>query len=137
VLAQHLLSNSLENSQYTKFPPFGGFFAFLVCVFENDSYIVYLNFSLFMIQLVHLSVSVNSKSILHDVSYTFEKGMITALLGHNGSGKSSLAFALAGHPRYHTTGNILLEGEDISSLSPTARYERGLFLSFQNIPEIP
>jgi Fe-S cluster assembly ATP-binding protein len=90
-----------------------------------------------MIQIDHLSVSVNTKPIIHDISYTFEKGMITAILGHNGSGKSSLAFALAGHPRYETTGSIVLGGCDIGNTSPTERHEKGIFLSFQNIPEIP
>jgi Fe-S cluster assembly ATP-binding protein len=90
-----------------------------------------------MIQIDHLSVSVNTKSIIYNLSYTFEDGIITAILGHNGSGKSSLAFALAGHPRYQTTGALVLDGYDIVNASPTERHEKGIFLSFQNIPEIP
>ena len=42
-----------------------------------------------------------------------------------------------GHPRYETQGNIELDGIDISTISPTDRHIAGLFLSFQNIPEIP
>ena len=67
----------------------------------------------------------------------FPLGKVTAILGHNGSGKSSLAFALMGHPRYQTTGEILLDGVDISGLTPDKRHEKGIFLSFQNVPEIP
>ncbi len=63
--------------------------------------------------------------------------MITAILGHNGSGKSSLALSLAGHPRYMTTGEIYLDDVSLQALSPTERYNHGIFLSFQNIPEIP
>lgn len=42
-----------------------------------------------------------------------------------------------GHPRYETTGTIMIDDRDISTLSPTDRHVSGLFLSFQNIPEIP
>ena len=42
-----------------------------------------------------------------------------------------------GHPRYTTDGQILLDGEDISVLPPDKRHEKGIFLSFQNVPEIP
>lgn len=62
---------------------------------------------------------------------------MTAILGHNGSGKSSLAYAIMGHPRYRVTGNIIFGSHDITSLSPDVRQECGIFLSFQNIPEIP
>lgn len=58
-------------------------------------------------------------------------------MGYNGSGKTSLALALMGHPRYTSSGKLLLQGEDISLLSPNERADKGLFLSFQNIPEIP
>lgn len=63
--------------------------------------------------------------------------MTTAILGHNGSGKSSLAFALMGHPRYKCSGRLMLDETDITELSPDERHRKGLFLSFQNIPELP
>ncbi len=90
-----------------------------------------------MLTLRHLSVSVDTKQIIHSLSYSFETGVTTAILGHNGSGKSSLAFVLMGHPRYTCSGEILLNREDISSCSPTERHEKGMFLSFQSIPELP
>jgi len=90
-----------------------------------------------MLQIQKLSVSVESKSILRDVDLSFEIGKTYFLLGQNGSGKSSLALALMGHPKYHIdAGKILLDGEDITELPPDERNKKGMFLSFQNIPEI-
>lgn len=90
-----------------------------------------------MLTLRQVSVSIHEKPIIHSIDYTFASGETTAILGHNGSGKSSLALAIMGHPRYDTKGTIELNGQDISSISPTDRHISGLFLSFQNIPEIP
>jgi Fe-S cluster assembly ATP-binding protein len=85
----------------------------------------------------NLSISIDAREIVSPISVDFPVGQVTAILGHNGSGKSSLAFAFMGHPRYTTTGQMLLDGEDISMLGPDKRYEKGIFLSFQNVPEIP
>jgi Fe-S cluster assembly ATP-binding protein len=90
-----------------------------------------------MLTLRQVSVSIHDKEIVHDFSYTFASGETIAILGHNGSGKSSLALSIMGHPRYEMVGNILLDGTDISVVSPTDRHIAGLFLSLQNIPEIP
>lgn len=90
-----------------------------------------------MLILKNYSITVEQKAIVTDLSYTFESGKITAILGHNGSGKSSLALSLAGHPRYKTTGEASLDDVSLGGLGATERYNRGLFLSFQNIPEIP
>ncbi len=90
-----------------------------------------------MLSLDHISVSVWEKEIIRDLSYTFEKGSIYAILWENGSGKSSLAFALFHHPRYEVVGSLMLSGESISDLSPDILSNRGMFLSFQNVPEIP
>ncbi|NRH20576.1 Fe-S cluster assembly ATPase SufC [Candidatus Gracilibacteria bacterium] len=90
-----------------------------------------------MLTLNNLSVSIQDTPIIHSLEYTFQNGETIAILGHNGSGKSSLALSIMGHPRYQVSGSILLDGVDISSYSPTDRHIAGLFLSFQNIPEIP
>ncbi len=90
-----------------------------------------------MLTLSQVSVSIHDKEIVHDFNYTFAAGETIAILGHNGSGKSSLALSIMGHPRYQMAGNIILDGQDISGVSPTDRHIAGLFLSFQNIPEIP
>jgi Fe-S cluster assembly ATP-binding protein len=90
-----------------------------------------------MLTLSHVSVSIHDKEIVHDFNYTFAGGETIAILGHNGSGKSSLALSVMGHPRYQMSGNIILDSIDISTVSPTDRHIAGLFLSLQNIPEIP
>ncbi len=90
-----------------------------------------------MLTLSHFFVSLWEKTIVRDFSYDFSRGAITAILGHNGSGKSSLAFALMGHPRYSVAGEMQFLGQDITSTAPNDRHAMGMFLSFQNIPEIP
>ena len=82
-------------------------------------------------------MSIEDTSILSALDLFFPHGTITAILGHNGSGKSSLALSLMWHPRYEVSGEILLNGENIVELSPSERHHKGIFLSFQNIPEIP
>lgn len=101
------------------------------CFFENDSYHTH------MLILDHISISVGGKEIVKDFSYTFDHGETYALLGTNGSGKSSLAFALFGHPRYTTTGNITLDHKNLIGLTPDILSSKGMFLSFQSVPEIP
>ncbi len=90
-----------------------------------------------MLELKNIRVNVEEKVIIEDFSFSFKEHSTTAILGHNGSGKSSLALAIAGHPRYTTNGSISLSGTELLSLSPSERFVKGIFLSFQNIPEIP
>lgn len=91
-----------------------------------------------MLEIKNLHVEVEGQPILKGVSAIFEKGKITALMGPNGSGKSTLANTLMGHPKYTiTSGNIILNGEDITELAPDERARKGLFLSFQYPAEIP
>jgi Fe-S cluster assembly ATP-binding protein len=80
----------------------------------------------------------NKKEILRGVNMKLEKGKIYALMGPNGSGKTSLSNALTGHPKYKITGGeIILDGEEITNLSPDERAKKGVFLSFQYPKEIP
>lgn len=89
------------------------------------------------IEIKDLHVSVQGLEILKGVSLTIEKGSTHALMGRNGSGKSTLANVIAGHPKYEiTSGSIILNGEDITELSPDKRAALGLFLSFQYPVEI-
>jgi Fe-S cluster assembly ATP-binding protein len=58
-------------------------------------------------------------------------------MGPNGSGKSSLVNALMGHPSYRImSGALMLDGEDITALSPDKKAQRGLFLSLQHVPKV-
>ncbi len=90
-----------------------------------------------MLEIDSLSVEVGGKSILAGISHKFESGKTYFLVGKNGSGKSSLALALMGHPKYKvTTGSLHLDGVKLDALSPTERAKKGIFLSLQNVPEI-
>ncbi len=85
-----------------------------------------------------LSVSVEERPILQEVSLSIAAGQVHALMGPNGSGKSSLAYAVMGHPRYTITGGtIALDGHDLTQLPTDKRARSGLFLALQQPPEIP
>ena len=90
-----------------------------------------------MIQIENLEVSVWEKQILKWVSLNFELGKNYCLLGKNGSWKSTLSSVLMWHPKYEVTwGAIQIDGEDMIEMEPDERSQAGIFLSFQNIPEI-
>lgn len=100
--------------------------------------LVYCAFKKSMLSFKSISVSVQDKEIIHDFSYDFAIGKNYCILWKNGSGKSSLAMTLMWNPNYQiTNGEILLDDEKISDLSPDERAKRWIFLAFQNIPEIP
>jgi len=63
-------------------------------------------------------------------SFTIEKGSITGLIGPNGAGKTTLFNVIAGHYR-PTAGHVLLDGEDITGLTPHELFARGLLRTFQ------
>ena len=90
------------------------------------------------IDIDDLRVTVDGEPILKGVTLSIKPGELHALMGPNGSGKSTLANVLMGHPKYTiTAGRILLDGEDITELTPDERAKKGLFLSFQYPVEIP
>jgi Fe-S cluster assembly ATP-binding protein len=76
--------------------------------------------------------------ILKGVNLTVRAGEVHAIMGINGSGKSTFAKVLAGHPDYTVTGGtVTFEGKDLFSLAPEERARAGLFLAFQYPVEIP
>ena len=86
----------------------------------------------------NLCVSIGEKPILKDFTLSIPKGEVHALMGPNGTGKSTLAKALAGHEDYTITGGeVFIDGEPLLGLEPEARAKRGLFLAFQYPCEIP
>jgi Fe-S cluster assembly ATP-binding protein len=90
-----------------------------------------------MLEIQDLTVEIGEKKILDNLSLKLEKGKVYALMGQNGSGKSTLANVLAGNPQYKaTSGKILLDGEDITDLSPDKRARLGIFMSFQMPQEV-
>ncbi|MGK4064832.1 Fe-S cluster assembly ATPase SufC [Rothia sp. HC945] len=90
---------------------------------------------------LHVSVILddeNTKPILKGVNLTIKSGEIHAIMGPNGSGKSTLASTIAGHPKYTVdSGEILLDGEDVTAMSVDERARAGLFLAMQYPVEIP
>lgn len=91
-----------------------------------------------MIQLKNISVSVDQKPILTDITFDLKPGEIIALMGPNGSGKSTIALTLAGHPKYQiTSGQIFLDNQDITFLSPDKKALLGIFLANQSPVSIP
>jgi len=92
--------------------------------------------NLFEFKDIHVSVDV--KEVVKGVSLTIKPGEIHAIMGKNGSGKSSLSNALMGHPSYKiTSGKATLDGKSILNMSSDERSRAGLFLAFQYPVAIP
>lgn len=90
------------------------------------------------LEIKDLHVSVENKEILKGVNLKISEGEVVALLGPNGHGKSTLLNAIMGNPRYKiTSGEILLDGQDVLKMKVNERSKAGLFLCFQNPCEIP
>jgi Fe-S cluster assembly ATP-binding protein len=91
-----------------------------------------------LLQVEDLRVEVEGKEILCGVSLEVPLGEVHALMGRNGSGKSSLSAVVMGHPAYKVTGGrILYEGQDLAALAPEERARKGIFLAFQYPVAIP
>ena len=85
-----------------------------------------------------LHVSIAGKEILKGVDLTIRQGEVHALMGPNGTGKSTLAYALMGHPSYDVTGGeAWFKGVNILELQPDQRSHLGIFLAFQYPVAIP
>ena len=91
-----------------------------------------------LLRVNELHVSVEDKEILHGIDLTIQPGETHVLMGPNGTGKSTLGYALIGNPRYQITeGSILFNGKDITEEPVDKRAKAGMFLSFQNPLEVP
>jgi Fe-S cluster assembly ATP-binding protein len=90
-----------------------------------------------ILEVEGLSVRVEDKLILRDMSFVLKRGESHILFGPNGSGKTTLLSALMGLPNYETvSGRILFMGEDITHESVEDRARLGMVVGFQNPPEI-
>lgn len=88
------------------------------------------------LEVKDLKVKVEENEIVRGVSFVTKPGTITVIMGKNGSGKSSIAHGLAGHPTYEAIGKASIDGTSILELDPEDRSKAGLFLSFQHPVEI-
>lgn len=90
------------------------------------------------LEIKNLKVSIEGQTILEDFNLTVPKGEVHALMGPNGTGKSTLAKVMAGHEDYEVeSGEIFLEGENILGKEADEISHAGLFLAFQYPLEIP
>jgi Fe-S cluster assembly ATP-binding protein len=86
----------------------------------------------------NLHVNIDGKEILKGLDFTLPKGEIHAIMGPNGTGKSTLAYTLMGHPSYEVTeGEIIFKDVNILELDPNERSILGIFLAFQYPVAIP
>lgn len=89
------------------------------------------------LEIKDLHVSIEDKEILKGVNLTINTGEIHAIMGPNGTGKSTLSSAIMGHPSYEVTqGEVLLDGVNILELDVDERAKAGLFLAMQYPSEI-
>jgi Fe-S cluster assembly ATP-binding protein len=85
-----------------------------------------------------LHANIGEKEIVKGVSLTINRGEVHAIMGPNGTGKSTLAKVIAGHPDYTvTSGDVLIDGESILEKEADERSRAGIFLAFQYPSEIP
>jgi len=85
-----------------------------------------------------LHVSIEGKEIIKGLNLTLPKGEVHAIMGPNGTGKSTLAYTLMGHPSYEvTSGEVIFQGKNILGLKPDVRSRMGIFLAFQYPVSIP
>ncbi|MBN2504911.1 MAG: Fe-S cluster assembly ATPase SufC [Bacilli bacterium] len=90
------------------------------------------------LEIRNLVVSVEGKIILNGINLNVDGGETHAIMGPNGTGKSTLAAIVMGHPKYKIeSGDILLNGESIINSTVDERSRKGLFLAMQNPVEVP
>jgi Fe-S cluster assembly ATP-binding protein len=91
-----------------------------------------------MLEVKNLHVSIGERKILDGLNLTVADGEVAAIMGPNGTGKSTLSYVISGREGYDVTeGEVLLDGKNILELEPHERAARGVFLAFQYPVEIP
>ena len=89
------------------------------------------------LEIKDLHVEIDGKEILKGVNLTINTNEVHAIMGPNGTGKSTLASAIMGHPKYEVTqGEVLIDGENVLEMEVDERAKAGLFLAMQYPSEI-
>ena len=89
------------------------------------------------LEIKDLHVEIDGKEILKGVNLTINTNEVHAIMGPNGTGKSTLASAIMGHPKYEVTqGEVLIDGENVLEMEVDERAKAGLFLAMQYPAEI-
>ena len=90
-----------------------------------------------VLEIKDLHVSIEGKEILKGVNLTIKQNEVHAIMGPNGTGKSTLSAAIMGHPKYEVTqGEVLLDGENVLEMEVDESAQAGLFLAMQYPSEI-
>jgi len=91
-----------------------------------------------LLDIKNLHASINGKEILKGINLHVNKGEVHAIMGPNGTGKSTLASVIAGRDVFDVTqGEVLYKGKNLLEMSVEARACEGIFLGFQYPVEIP
>ena len=91
----------------------------------------------YTLEIKDLHVSIEGNEILKGINLTINSGEFHAVMGPNGTGKSTLAAAVMGHPKFDVTqGSITLNGEDVLAMEVDERARAGLFLAMQYPSEV-
>ncbi len=91
-----------------------------------------------MLSIKNLDVSIHGKTILKDFNLDVNTGEVHAIMGPNGTGKSTLASVIAGRDMFDVdNGQITYMGKDLLDMEPEIRAREGIFLGFQYPVEIP
>ncbi len=91
-----------------------------------------------LLNIKDLHVSIHGKEIIRGLNLGINHGEVHAIMGPNGTGKSTLAAAITGREGYEITkGEIIYQGKNILEMAPEDRAKEGIFLSFQYPVEIP
>lgn len=96
------------------------------------------NYIMSLLEIKNLKVSINNKKIIKGLNLSINKGEIHAIMGPNGTGKSTLASVISGRDIYNITdGSILYKGRNLLEMPVEDRSREGIFLGFQYPVEIP
>jgi len=90
-----------------------------------------------MLKIKNLQVKLKKKLVLDKIDLAVKNGETHVLMGQNGAGKSTLAQSIMGNPNYKVQGELTFAGQDLLQLDPQQRSALGIFLSFQQVLEIP